>query len=81
MEAERFNFITEIDRELVPVSEKGLHELEHCFKKLVQLNIDEGGTQEQPCQGCNEKSGNQRLVEILKLGTYLNMSVEKLHKS
>jgi len=35
LEPERVNFLTEIERELVPVSDKGLHELEHCFKKLV----------------------------------------------
>jgi hypothetical protein len=59
MEAEDLSYKTEIARELIPIEQRGLNELEQCFQNVCKQDILTGDEMLYPCKGCAMKKGSQ----------------------
>ena len=70
---EHTNYLTEIERELVPVQERGILDLENCFRNTCRQEIISSEDMTQPCNNCGLKKGAQKLVEISRIGDYLGV--------
>ena len=78
---ENTNYLAEISRELVPIQERGLLDLESCFKNTCRQEIISSEEMEDPCDHCGFKKGTQKLVELSSIGNYLGITVDKVHES
>lgn len=78
---EHSNYLTEITRELVPLQERGILDLENCFKNTCRQEIITSEEMQEPCTHCGFKKGTQKLVEFSHIGSYLGIEINKVHES
>lgn len=72
---EHKNYIAEIQRELVPVQERGILDLENCFKNTCRQEIIASEEMVESCKGCGFKKGAQKLVELSRIGNYIGIEL------
>ena len=78
---EHSNYLAEISRELVPVQERGILDLENCFKNTCRQEIITGDEMADSCKNCGFKKGAQKLVELSRIGNYIGIQLNKVHDS
>ena len=55
LDSENASYKAEISRELITMEQKGMNELEDCFKNLCKQSILTSEEMTSPCKGCHQR--------------------------
>lgn len=68
----------ELDRVLSTyVKDQGLKDISACLRKYIRVFILDAETMKEKCESCKLAKGSQKVVELMRLGSYLALSVDK----